>query len=604
MSLYQPTIIAPSSLNGTGVIDATQDLKVTWIINGTVPIVGWRIIIMENTTESTVLYDSDWRHEYYPAVDPLPPMIKPVYGRDIEGNPVPKTDTVTAADLAQAGVVNNFGKGYKIRVDEQYDVFENPNTSAVPTRKVLTQISPTFFSAMESASFNTSNWLSAFGRFAYFYDDVNPTSINISHDLFDPLVMARWRFATRDAPDEHILEDTGNVYNTMGVMNKVYGILKNGGEYAVRLTGQLQSGIELDTGWHNFSASWTDTAESYIHLVPYYVLGQPCVFIRFEADEGHDLSSITSAAENRGWEVYRVRTDTGEMEKAGVIPRGQIAMYDFGARNNTEYIYRAYYGLGAENGYCYETERSIKMRYYWNWAILECEKKETRYQYLPGHTYTNAMYHVKRVFQFQGNVSSGQVSNDNDPMVEDNFTPYPTVQKSTRIGLSGTLKAVVGKTRNGVFKDSIREIDTLMELGTRETVKFLRDRKGNIRRIDVSGAIKKTTGDTYAEQPVEAEVPWVEVADAKDAQIVSMITDGLITPGDDIVDTTTAITTTPKGYIRWTIADDENYLGSEVYMNDDGYLVQKYSEDMTYSPAELEIVDGELKGTTPLDAEE
>ena len=103
---------------------------------------------------------------------------------------------------------------------------------------------------------------------------------------------------------------------------------------------------------------------------------------------------------------------------------------------------------------------------------------------------------------------------------------------------------------------------------------------------------------------MEAEVPWVEVADAKDAQIVSMITDGLITPGDDIVDTTTAITTTPKGYIRWTIADDENYLGSEIYMNEDGYLVQKYSEDMTYSPAELEIVDGELKGTTPLDAEE
>ena len=594
MGLYQPTIIAPSSLNGTGVIDATQDMQVTWIINGTIPIVGWRFIIMENTSESTVLYDSDWRHDYYPVVDPLPPMIKPVYGRDSNGNPVPKTDTITAAALAAAGIVNNYSYGYKLRVDQQYDVYENPNTSNVITRKTLTQISPVYFTAMESASFNTTSWASTYGRFAYFADDVNPTATSISHEDFDPLVMERWRLAYQEKPDENIIEDTGNIYNGMGVQNKVYGMLKKDTAYAVRLTGQLESGIEMDTGWHNFSTAWTDTSLSYIHLRLYYMRGFPCIYLQFEADEGHDLSSITSEAANRGWEIYRIRVDNGEMEKVGVLPRGEIGMFDFGARSNTEYIYRAYYGLGAADGNCYESERSVKLHYYWNWAIIECEKKQANYQYLTGHLYTNTMYHVKRVFNFQGNINSGTTSNENKPFVENNFTPYPTVQKSTRKGLDGTLRAWMGKVRNGTFRDSIEEIDSLMNLGTRETVKFLRDRKGNLRMIEVGDAIKKTTQDPYGEQPVQVEIPWVEVGDAKNLQIVSMMEDGTTARPDMIIDTETSIN---GGYIDWMIRDSENYLGSELGIQN-GNLVQIYDDSLAYVPADLTMEDGILSATT------
>ena len=601
MGLYQPTVIAPSSLNGTGVIDATQDMKVTWQINGTIPITGWQFVIMENTVASTVKYTSAWRHDY---LDPsaTPPIIKYTYGRDENGNPLPKTDTISAADLASAGIVNNFAPGYKLKVNQQYSIYENPNTSNVATPKTLEMISPVFFLAMESANF-ASLWASSFGRWAYFGKSVSSTATHIPHVEFDPLLYQRWRLAEKNDPDNHILEDTGNEY-LANDEQKLYGMMKNGGEYAVRLTGQLESGLEMDTGWHDFSCSWTDTAQTYIHLVPYYVTDNPCIYLRFEADEGHDLTDVTSPAAGRGWEVYRIRTDNGEMSKVGVIPRGKTDIYDFGARNNTEYIYRAYYGLGAANGNCYETERAVRLHYYWNWAIIECEKRETRYQYLTDHYYTNTMYHVTRIFQFQGNVESGQVTNENSPFVENNFTPYPTVQKSTRKALTGTLRAWMGKTRNGVFRDSIRQIDRLMELGTRETVKFIKDRKGNLRQIEVSDPIKKTTQDPYGEQPVQVEVPWVEVADAKNLQIVSMAEDGLMAPGDDIVDTVTLRGTGSRnGYIRWRY-NDTDYLGSSISMDENGMLVQTYDDSMTYVPAELSIVDGNLAGTTAIDAEE
>lgn len=602
MGLYQPTVITPSSLNGTGIIDATKDMTISWYINGTIPILGWRFVIMENTVESTVLYTGEWRHEY---IDPtaVPPLPKEVYGRDKSGNLIPRTDVISSSDLISAGIVNNYQNGYKLRIDQQYMVYEHPNTSNIGTLKVLTQISPSFFIAMESTTFSTSSWRSVYGRFAYFSKFVNWTSTSIPHSEFDPLLYNRWRLAEAIDPDNHVIDDTGNIY-LANDEEWMYGILQNGGNYAVRLNGQLESGLELDTGWHEFHCEWTDTSLDYVHLRAYYVRNQPCICVRLEVDEGYDMSVITSPAAYRGWEIYRIRTDTGEMEKAGVIPRGETLMYDYGARNNTEYWYKAFYGMGAQDGYSY-ISNSIKMEKYWDWAVLECEKKSASYAAIDiTHRYTNEMYHVKRVFRFQGNIESGSVTNDNKPNVQDNFTPYPTVQKSSRKGLSGTLKAWVGRVTNGVFSDSIEEINKIMDMSTSETIKFLRDRKGNIRMIEIGDPIRKETQDPYAEQPVAIELPWVEVGDAN-VQIVSLISDGTITRGDDIIDTDTAeLTNLPGyvGYIGWTIEDE--YMGSTISMDQSGNLVQTYEDDLQYAPATLEIVDGDLKVTTVVAADE
>ena len=605
MGLYQPTVITPSSLNGTGVVDATQNMTVAFYINGTVPITGWKFIIMKNDTNSTVLYNSGWRREYY---DTVPPVVKPVYGRNSDGELVPKTDIITAADLASAGVVNNYENGYKLRVDLVYQTYATPNTSNVVTPKELEMVSPAYFVAMERATFVTTSWLSSFGRYAWFGRNVSETATHISHSSFDPVLFNRWRLAEQVDPDHHILKDTGNLYGAVETANQVYGILKNGGAYAVRLTGQLESGLELDTGWYNFTTAWTDIAPDHVQLKALYVAGQPCVCVRFEADEGYDLSGVTNLGAGTGWNIYRIRTDTGEAERAGIIPMGETVLYDYAARNNTEYTYRAYFGVAAQDGYMLESN-TIRMRYYWNWAIIETEARTQYYPYLDAtHRYRNTMYHAVRTHQFQGNVVSGSLSNENKPYVADNFTPYPTVQKSSRTGLTGTLKAWVGRTLNGVFTDSVAEVERLLALSTRETVKFLKDRKGNLWRIEISGAIQQTMQDEYAEQPVEIQIPWVEVGDAKEAQIVSLTSDGLMAPGDDIVDTESGLvraagTDTPTGDIEWT-REEEGYVGSEIGMDANGRLTQTYNDDLSYVPAALSIVNGNLVATTVVAAEE
>lgn len=554
----------------------------TWQINGTTAVTGWQYIIMQNDADSTVLYTGDWINAEYGYV----------LGHDKDGNPVSISNTISAADLAAAGIVNGYANGYKLKVNQRY-----PPASGVIGYTVVEQISPVFFATAARVEFDTTQWLTAYGRYAYFSRYlIYPGGASVPATTLDPLIYSRWRLAEADKPDENIIEDTGNVYLANN-SQKVYGIMQNGGDYAVRLNGMLESGIKIDTGWWDFHTEWTDTALSYVHLKVYYVRDYPATFLRMEVDEGYDESIIRDLPQYQRWTIYRVRTDTGESEKVCILPHGETGIYDFGLKNNTEYVYRAYYGLGADNGYMYES-RPIKMRYYWNWSIVECEKVDGHGYYLADHSYPNPMYHVVRIHQFQGNVDSGSVSNENQPYVENNFTPYPTVQKVGRKGLSGKLRSWVGQVKDTKFRDSVKMVDDIMDMSTRNTVKFLRDRKGNLRLIEISAPIVKEVQDKYAEQPVQIEIPWVEIGDAKDCQIVSLLTNGVVTRPDDIVYTRTMLTPDRDGYVSWIINDDD-YLGSEIQMNSEGQLEQVYSDALAYSPADLEINDnGNLKAET------
>lgn len=612
MGLYQPTVITPSSLNGTGVIDATMDMTVTFQINGTIPIFGWQFVIMENTVESRVLYTSDWRRTYIEAWDSVQEKYVKIpvytYGKDINGNLTPTTDTISAADLAAAGIINNYAAGYKLKINQQYHTYPDPNSSSSIVAVTLPGVNSVFFQAVNIASFDDTISTQC-GRYAIFNLRITNTPAGVSHDVYDPIICKRWQIGLQPLPEQNIVADSGEIYapgdDTVHT-NTVYGMLKNGASYALRRTAKLESGMQIDTGWENFTASWTDTAKSYIHLRVYYVRNTPALLVRLEIDEGYDESEISNLPDYWRWIITRTRVSDGVEETAAILPKGQTLLYDYGARNNTEYYYKAYCGLGAADGYCYRSN-NVKMKYYWDWAIIEAEPETSYAYYIATHYYPNVMYHVKRVFKFQGNVESGNVTNDNKPSVQDNFTPFPTVQKSSRKGLSGTLKAWVGRVTNGEFSDSIEEINKIMDLSTSETVKFLRDRKGNIRMIEIGDPIRKETQDPYAEQPVAVEVPWVEVGDASESQIVSLLTDGMIARGDDIIDTDTAeLTNLPgyNGYIGWTIDTEGEYMGSEISMDSNGNLVQTYDDSLEYAPATLEIVDGGLKVTTVVSEEE
>ena len=93
--LFQPTNISPSLWGelGNGTVDATQDLTVSWQVNGNSPMTAFVITIYTNNAASTQKYTTGNRTENCPF-----------YGTDYQGNTQLFSYTIPAATLSTAGI--------------------------------------------------------------------------------------------------------------------------------------------------------------------------------------------------------------------------------------------------------------------------------------------------------------------------------------------------------------------------------------------------------------------------------------------------------------------------------------------------------------------
>ena len=107
--ISQPTNIIPSTLSGTGngVIDVTDGLTVKWQFSGS-PMTAYKIDIAQNDALSTFIY-STGKITVSPAFAPT----------DAQGNVRTfEANTITAATLANVGIVNGYDNGYKITITQ------------------------------------------------------------------------------------------------------------------------------------------------------------------------------------------------------------------------------------------------------------------------------------------------------------------------------------------------------------------------------------------------------------------------------------------------------------------------------------------------------
>ena len=271
----------------------------TWQINGTDPIKEWQFIIMRNDAESTVLYTSEWRHgretEYVvPETGQVIIIIWDTYGRTVEGKPTPTTDTISAADLAAAGIVNNYEYGYKLKINQRYHKYTTPTHYE---EVVLEQISPVFFKAVNTMTLDTETWSNPKGRYAVFQYHF----VDYRNSLtYDPVITMRQTLALANYPEDNIIDERIAYLPAVGDWrggvdtDMVFGILDNGKRYAFKMDALLGSGRTISSGWHTFVSSYNDTALDYVHLKAYYVRDTPAMFVRMEVDEGYDESIVSN----------------------------------------------------------------------------------------------------------------------------------------------------------------------------------------------------------------------------------------------------------------------------------------------------------------------
>lgn len=227
MALYQPTQIVPSTLSGLGdgVVDATEDLVVSWQINGLSAMTAYEIVIYQNDPESTQMYDTG-----------MVTLGTPVYGTDQNGDQILfSADAITAADLFTAGIVNGYANGYKLIITQWWspsDSISQTSASVFITRDAPSIVMDAISSPLASKEISVgATYTQAQG---------------------DTLSWVRW---TLEDSSGNMLKDTGRV--STGVLQFDYDGLFSGSSYVIECSIETENGVTATTGPVTFNVSYS-----------------------------------------------------------------------------------------------------------------------------------------------------------------------------------------------------------------------------------------------------------------------------------------------------------------------------------------------------------
>lgn len=227
---------------------------------------------------------------------------------------------------------------------------------------------------------------------------------------------------------------------------------------------------------------------------------------------GEDLyTGTTSNTGTNSLSLYRKNPyDTIPLHIAD-MPIGFTSVLDYSAGSQQNYTYRLF-PLFSTQYSDYNIDpfyTSLDVRpLWWNYTVLTA------------YPDSENVYHVIDEYRFALDVASGAVGNNNSPAMMQNFTRYPTVQKTSANYRSGTLSAFIGKVSNDQYVDSIDLMEELYALSTSNLTKFLKTRKGDFMMIEVSAPVAMQIGDKFAAQPAKISLPWAEVGNTGNVSAV------------------------------------------------------------------------------------
>ena len=228
MAIYQPGQVTPDLRSGLGlgVIDATQPMTVSWRIQGASALTKYSITIYLNDANSTQKYTTGQLTTGCPA-----------YGTTSDGKPQFFSYTIPAATLSSSGITN--GNEYKIIIQQWWS--ENESVTQSSASVFVTRLRPTL-------SINT---IGTAGVISTRYYTFQGTYYQAQGDVLN---WFRWQIARADHTDSPFF-DSGNISGTMNIACYYDGFLADT-SYSVRLTAQTEHGVNVDTGWVNFSVNY------------------------------------------------------------------------------------------------------------------------------------------------------------------------------------------------------------------------------------------------------------------------------------------------------------------------------------------------------------
>lgn len=212
-----------------------------------------------------------------------------------------------------------------------------------------------------------------------------------------------------------------------------------------------------------------------------------------------------------GISIYRYLQGESALQHVYDLATGATAILDYFAPSQTKvsYLIVAHSGIGD-----LFLQTAEFMPTFWFYSILLCD------------TDSNGDYHVSKEYIFKYGVETGTVSNNNEPTIQKNFTPYPNRQPISTLYKTGKISGYIGKTNSlNRYSDSVSLQNAIYDISVSSLDKYIKSRKGDVIKVDTASSIQMKTEDDTVQQALKATVDWVEVGDSSHVSIVSVPTD-------------------------------------------------------------------------------
>lgn len=541
--LYQPSNISPDELNGTGTVDVSGDVEVSWRVNGNSAMTAYRIDFAQNNAASTAVWSTG-----------KITLGTPYWGVSYDGTETPFS--VTLSGLESHGLSN--GNEYKMTITQWWSADES--VSQLTASILVARSAPTL--TMDAYADPLTDKEASFTA-AY------------SQGQGDAIKWVRWQIAYADDTDSPFT-DTGAIYGT-GQLRVDYDGFLTDTAYAVKCTVETENGVEATTGWETFDVSYA-LADATGDATACQLAQSSSVWVNWDMVESADGYSVMrqTAGENRLIKIADVSSTTGQIR-------------DYSARSGESYIYYVF-PVGA---LAYLTKpmqtNQVDVRY-WYWAIIEAEpvsgEKDT-YSAIAGYYFRYGA----------GGVAEGQFSNNNAPQITQNFTRYPTRQGVTANYKTGTVSGYIGtidRTRVD-YTDTLSESEAIFQLSNTGNALFLLDPKGHFLKIHTAAATTLVIDHKSRQMPQTMTLSWVETGSAENTHLI-MYPGGDFYPIDRVILTTVRLDP-ETGTLTWTVPDDYAGTGSVLSLNGNGELVQTVSGSYNAASMSFEQSTGEVTAT-------
>lgn len=207
-----------------------------------------------------------------------------------------------------------------------------------------------------------------------------------------------------------------------------------------------------------------------------------------------------------GWLVYRQDQFSSHLTFVDKVENTKQWTVDYAVSNQNIYTYVVF--PVSEEKIGIPLISGLVTTDWWSWYLLICNDGEN-----------GSTYFVDDVFEFDLDVSTTAMSNNTAFNTLQNFTQYPKIQRSNSNYWSGSISALLGNC-NVKYEDTIKRMNELKALSTDTRTKFLKDRKGNLWRVEITNPIGEQMNDVFAEQQVTVTLNWAEVGPVDGVKIV------------------------------------------------------------------------------------